>query len=112
MRHFTWNLSLVSLLVGLLVTSGQVGAAIQADAKPKARLEFTLADLGYEFPRYAVPEGETMMSYLRARAMQGARERYRPLHDRARRQIEDSLQWVEEEEMRGKAGREIQGASV
>jgi len=41
-RHFTWKLSLVSLLVGLLVTSGQVGAAIQADAKPKARLEFTL----------------------------------------------------------------------
>ena len=29
-----------------------------------ARLEFTLNDLGYEFPRYPVPEGETMDSIL------------------------------------------------
>jgi error-prone DNA polymerase len=37
-----------------------------------ARLEFTLDDLGYEFPRYPVPEGETMMSFLRERTRDGA----------------------------------------
>ena len=31
-----------------------------------SRLEFTLKDLGYEFPRYPVPEGETMDSFLRS----------------------------------------------
>ena len=28
-----------------------------------ARLQFTLGDLGYEFPAYPVPAGETMNSY-------------------------------------------------
>ena len=28
------------------------------------RLEFTLDNLGYEFPHYPVPEGETMDSFL------------------------------------------------
>jgi len=36
-----------------------------------ARLEFTLDDLGYEFPRYPVPEGETMMPFLRERTHEG-----------------------------------------
>ena len=31
------------------------------------RLEFELHDLGYEFPRYPVPEGETMDSFLHQR---------------------------------------------
>ncbi len=30
-----------------------------------SRLEFTLEALGYEFPKYPVPEGESMMSFLR-----------------------------------------------
>ncbi len=32
-----------------------------------SRLEFTLKDLGYEFPHYPVPEGENMISFLRER---------------------------------------------
>ena len=36
-----------------------------------SRLEFTLDDLGYEFPKYPVPEGETMMSFLRERTREG-----------------------------------------
>ena len=42
------------------------------------RLEFTLNDLGYEFPRYPVPEGETMNSFLRERAWEGFRQSLRP----------------------------------
>jgi error-prone DNA polymerase len=60
-----------------------------------SRLEFTLADLGYEFPRYPVPEGETMMSFLRKLADQGARRRYVPYHEKARRQIARELALIE-----------------
>jgi error-prone DNA polymerase len=55
------------------------------------RLEFTLRDLGYRFPEYPVPPGETMFSYLRQVTDVGARGRYRPYHERARRQIEREL---------------------
>jgi len=61
-----------------------------------SRLEFTLNELGYEFPRYPVSENETMDTFLRARTMEGARDRYlRPgqgeLWRRAQRQIEREL---------------------
>ena len=45
--------------------------AIANTNEVSSRLEFTLADLGYEFPRYPVPEGETMMSFLRQRTEEG-----------------------------------------
>ena len=71
-----------------------------------SRLTFTLNDLGYQFPRYPVPEGETMNSFLRARAMEGARDRYlRPgqseLWQRAQRQIERELALIEHLELAG-----------
>src|ERR1035441_2006242 len=65
------------------------------------RLEFTLADLGYEFPRYPVPEGETQMSFLRKRTDEGARRRYQPYHERAQRQIERELALIEKLELPG-----------
>ncbi len=71
-----------------------------------SRLEFTLNDLGYEFPRYPVSEGETMDSVLRARTMEGARDRYlRPgqseLWRRAQRQIERELALIEHLKLAG-----------
>ena len=71
-----------------------------------SRLEFTLNDLGYKFPSYPVPEGETMSAFLRARTMEGARGRYqRPgqseLWQRARRQIERELTLIERLELEG-----------
>ena len=65
------------------------------------RLEFTLADLGYRFPRYPVPEGETQMSFLRKRVDEGARRRYQPYHERARRQIERELALIEKLKLPG-----------
>jgi error-prone DNA polymerase len=55
------------------------------------RLTFTLEDLGYRFPDYPLPEGETQISFLRRATEAGARERYRPYHERARRQVEREL---------------------
>jgi len=70
-----------------------------------ARLEFTLNDLGYEFPRYPVPEGETMNSFLRARAWEGFRQRYGraspDLQARAQRQIEKELALIEKLKLAG-----------
>src|SRR5664279_5405738 len=71
-----------------------------------SRLEFTLNDLGYQFPRYPVPEGETMNSFLRTRTMEGARDRYlRPgqseLWQRAQRQIERELLLIEKLDLAG-----------
>jgi error-prone DNA polymerase len=40
------------------------------------RLEFTLNNLGYEFPRYPVPDSETMDSFLAKRVEEGVRKRY------------------------------------
>jgi error-prone DNA polymerase len=65
------------------------------------RLEYTMADLGYRFPEYPVPSGETMASFLRKIAQAGARERYRPYHDRARAQISRELNLIEKLDLAG-----------
>ena len=81
-------------------------AAIANTLELASRLIFTLNDLGYRFPQYPVPEGETMNSFLRARTMAGARDRYlRPgqndLWQRAQRQIERELALIEHLELAG-----------
>ena len=50
--------------------------AISNTLELSSRLEFTLNDLGYEFPRYPVPENETMDSFLQDRAWEGFHQRY------------------------------------
>src|SRR5271166_415958 len=71
-----------------------------------SRFDFSLKDLGYEFPRYPVPDGETMDSFLRARTMEGARDRYlrfgqSELWRRAQRQIERELALIEKLKLAG-----------
>jgi error-prone DNA polymerase len=70
-----------------------------------SRLEFTLNDLGYEFPRYPVPEGETMVSFLRERTREGWQSRYgradAELKKRAHRQIERELNLIEHLQLAG-----------
>src|SRR5438270_365657 len=80
--------------------------AIANTSELSSRLQFTLADLGYEFPHYPVPEGETMQSFLRKRTDEGARLHYltdgkRHLWPRARRQIERELALIEKLELAG-----------
>ncbi|MBV9404557.1 MAG: error-prone DNA polymerase [Acidobacteriaceae bacterium] len=59
------------------------------------RLNFTLENLGYEFPRYPTPHGESEMSYLRQLTDAGARGRYEPYSEKAERQIERELALIE-----------------
>ena len=69
------------------------------------RCEFTLTDLGYRFPDYPLPPGETPDSYLRALTYAGARERWmiggRTLDDRTRRQLEHELAIIEKLQLAG-----------
>jgi len=60
-----------------------------------SRLEFTLQDLGYRFPHYPVPEGETEASFLRKRTEEGARLRYGDRYESARPQLEKELTLIE-----------------
>ncbi|MGA3047392.1 MAG: error-prone DNA polymerase [Terracidiphilus sp.] len=64
-----------------------------------SRLEFTLDNLGYEFPHYPVPYGETMDSFLAQRVEEGVRKRYgSPLKcsllTKARAQVEHELKLI------------------
>ena len=79
--------------------------AIANTVELSSRLDFTLEDLGYEFPKYPVPEGESMMSFLRERTREGFQSRYgrasAELKDRARRQIERELTLIEKLKLPG-----------
>jgi error-prone DNA polymerase len=80
--------------------------AIANTVELSARLNFTLADLGYEFPRYPVAEGETMKSFLREHAEKGLSQRYLPkkdraLFDRAKLQLERELRLIENLHLEG-----------
>lgn len=75
--------------------------ALAATRELADRIQYSMADLGYRFPDYPVPAGETPASFLRAITMVGAHERYRPLHDKARAQITRELDLIEKLELAG-----------
>jgi len=79
--------------------------AISNTVELSSRLEFTLEDLGYEFPKYPVPEGENMMSFLRERAREGFQSRYgrasAELKNKAQSQIERELTLIEKLKLPG-----------
>ncbi|MGA9641152.1 MAG: error-prone DNA polymerase [Terriglobales bacterium] len=75
--------------------------AIANTVELSSRLEFTLEKLGYEFPRYPVPAGETMDSFLHKRTWEGARCRYRPVSARVRAQLEKELALIEKLKLSG-----------
>ncbi len=75
--------------------------ALAATAELGGRLGFTLADLGYRFPAYPLPAGETPASYLRQVTWNGARARFRPLSARAQAQIQKELDLIEKLDLAG-----------
>jgi len=75
--------------------------AIANTSELSARLEFTLEKLGYEFPKYSVPSEETQITFLRAQVAKGAHDRYRPITDRVRRQLERELRLIEKLDLAG-----------
>jgi len=79
--------------------------AITNTVELSSRLEFTLEDLGYEFPKYPVPESESMMSFLRECAREGFQSLYGSaspeLKNKARSQIERELALIEKLKLPG-----------
>lgn len=76
-----------------------VPGAVENTLELSSRLTFQLSDLGYEFPHYPVPDGETMDSFLRKRAEEGVQRRYGPkrnadLLDRAKKQVDHELKLI------------------
>ncbi len=75
--------------------------AVHATIELADRLQFSMNDLGYRFPKYPIPDGETPMSFLRKITEVGARNRYRPFHDRARHQVARELDLIEKLDLAG-----------
>jgi len=69
--------------------------AVQNTLHIAERCEFTLADLGYTFPRFPVPEGQSEHSLLTHLTWEGAQTRYgrasRAMKDRVRQQLRHEL---------------------
>jgi error-prone DNA polymerase len=76
-------------------------AAVHATCELADRLQFSMQDLGYRFPKYPIPDGESEMSFLRKITEVGARNRYRPFHDRARAQVMRELDLIEKLDLAG-----------
>src|SRR5438128_1488155 len=75
--------------------------AIRQSRRIAERCAFTLADLGYRFPEFPLPPGETSMGHLRALTYAGARRRYRTIRPRIRRQLEHELGMIERIDLAG-----------
>src|SRR5258708_15963104 len=76
-----------------------VPGATENTLELSSRLEFQLSDLGYEFPRYPVPEGETMDSFLAKPVAEGVLRRYGSKRDtalleRAKTQVDHELKLI------------------
>jgi error-prone DNA polymerase len=72
-------------------------AAVAATGELALRLGFTLKDLGYRFPDFPLPPGESPLAHLRDLTARGVRARYGsrgPMADRARRQVEHELAMI------------------
>ncbi|HXU45216.1 MAG TPA: error-prone DNA polymerase, partial [Thermoanaerobaculia bacterium] len=76
-------------------------AAITGSAELAARLDFTLDDLGYRFPDYPLPDGETPGTYLRHITWNAAPARFRPFSPKAQAQIKKELDLIEKLDLAG-----------
>jgi error-prone DNA polymerase len=93
-RHFKTHEEMVSLFSDL-------PEAIAATEALSGRLQFSLNDLGYQFPSYPVPGGGSQMEFLRQRSLEGMICRYGPGNEPARRQIDRELALIEKLQLSG-----------
>ena len=75
--------------------------AVEESLRLAEQLEFTLEDLGYRFPDFPLPPGETNSSYLRQLTWNAARARFRPFTARAQSQLEKELAVIEKLDLAG-----------
>jgi error-prone DNA polymerase len=70
--------------------------AVSNTVRLAKRLQFTLENLGYEFPKFPIPPEHTMDSFLRVQAFAGARARYGgTFPNKVRAQLEKELTLIQ-----------------
>ena len=75
--------------------------AIANTQELSSRLEFTLKDLGYEFPKYPTPQGCSQMQFLRERTYEGMLSRYGSENEKAHKQLVRELALIEKLDLPG-----------
>ncbi|HEX7518322.1 MAG TPA: error-prone DNA polymerase [Chthoniobacterales bacterium] len=65
--------------------------AIENTGRLAERLEFSLENIGYEFPAFPVPDGHDMDSFLRTITLFGAQQRYSAISTAVKRKLEEEL---------------------
>ena len=75
--------------------------AIANTGELASRLQYTMRDLGYQFPVYPTPNGEPQIVFLRARTWEGVLLRYGPGNEKARLQIKKELDLIEKLDLAG-----------
>jgi error-prone DNA polymerase len=65
--------------------------AIENTDRLAERLEFSLENIGYEFPEFPVPDGHDMNSFLRTITLFGAQQRYSSISTAVKRKLEEEL---------------------
>jgi error-prone DNA polymerase len=93
-RHFKGAAEMAELFA-------DIPQALEGAWQLSDRLDFTLADLGYRFPDFPLPPGETSASFLRRITWNGARSRFHPLTAKAQAQIEKELAMIEKLDLPG-----------
>ncbi|MEY2509903.1 MAG: error-prone polymerase [Verrucomicrobiota bacterium] len=69
--------------------------AIENTARLADRLEFSLENIGYEFPSFPVPDGHDMNSFLRTITLFGAQQRYTSISTAVKRKLEEELSLIQ-----------------
>ncbi|HEX4640012.1 MAG TPA: PHP domain-containing protein, partial [Chthoniobacterales bacterium] len=68
--------------------------AVENTQRLAERLEFTLENIGYEFPSFPVPDGHDMNSFLRTITLFGAQQRYTSISTAVKRKLEEELSLI------------------
>jgi len=71
-----------------------VKEAVDNSLRLGERLVFTLSNLDYQFPDFPVGPGETMPGFLRARTLEGARQRFPAMTEKVMQQLERELMLI------------------
>ncbi len=79
--------------------------AVEITGEIADRVDFSMDELAYKFPDYPVPPGETVMSMLRAKAIERSHERYRdkawPIRSQVIPRLEKEFRIIEMKKLAG-----------
>ena len=75
--------------------------AIENTVRLAERLQFSLENLGYDFPDYPVPDGHSMDSFLRTITLFGAQQRYASISNAVQAKLNEELALIQKLEFSG-----------